>query len=191
MNAPMNNTLATPLETLKAWSESGWLRRLDSALADFVLAHDPQADATVLVASALLAHMEGRGHVCLPLADLVRQPQAVLAWPDKAQTDLNTLWARLPADLHVWTDALARSPVVRRVWTHAPAVDTGQPLVLGGTPEAPLLYLRRYWVYEQQVAQAVSQRAVAQPDVDTAAAKAWLDRLFDPQPASTESAQPP
>ena len=33
--------------------------------------------------------------------------------------------------------------------------------VLGGTPEAPLLYLRRYWAYEQQVAQAVAQRAAA------------------------------
>jgi exodeoxyribonuclease V alpha subunit len=191
MNAPMNTTRDTTLDTLKAWSESGWLRRLDSALADFVWAHDPNADVTVLVASAFLAHMEGRGHVCLPLADLVRQPQAVLAWPDKAQTDLNTLWACLPTDLRVWTDALTRSPVVRSVRADAAqAVDTGQPLVLGGTPEAPLLYLRRYWVYEQQVAQAVSQRAVAQPDVDTTAAKAWLDRLFDPHPASTEASQP-
>jgi exodeoxyribonuclease V alpha subunit len=205
------------LNTLKDWSERGWLRRLDSALADFVLAHDPQADATVLVASALVSHMEGRGHVCLPMADLVRQPQAVLAWPEKAQTELNTLWARLPTDLQVWTDALAHSPVVRcamldvkeqpsaagatshkmpsnivgaRPCARMRLSDSGQPLVLGGTPEAPLLYLRRYWVYEQQVAQAVSQRAAAQPDVDTAAAKAWLDRLFDSPPAGTEPAQP-
>ena len=170
------------LETLCQWSEQGWLRRLDSALAVFVQRHDPQAEPATLVASALLAHMEGRGHVCLPLNALVQQPQAVLSWPDKAQAELNTLWARLPAAPRAWVDALARSPVVRCTAT-GPS-DTGQPLVLGGTPEAPLLYLRRYWVYEQQVAQAVGQRAAAHQSVDTAAAKDWLDRLFAAPPGS-------
>ena len=175
------------LATLNDWSEQGWLRRLDSALAQFIWTHAPQADATLLVASALLAHMEGRGHVCLPLAPLVRRPQAVLAWPEKAQTDLNALWATLPADPQVWVDALARSPVVRCVLGHVPdgvasATDSGQPLVLGGTPEAPLLYLRRYWLYEQQVAWSVGQRVAPQTDVDLPVAKAWLDRLFPTQP---------
>jgi exodeoxyribonuclease V alpha subunit len=190
----MNTTLdaAATLRTLLAWTEQGGLRRLDSAMALFVQQLDVQASPPLLVASALLAHMEGRGHVCLPLRELVLQPQSVLAWPDKMQTDLNTLWAELPKGLSVWLKALQRSPVVRCAWwveggegaesagdgDGAQSVDRGQPLVLGGTPEQPLLYLRRYWVYEQQVAQAMAERARALPHVDTEAARYWLDRLF-------------
>jgi hypothetical protein len=133
--------------------------------------------------------MEGRGHVCLPLRELVLQPQSVLAWPDKMQTGLSTLWAELPKGLSAWLKALQRSPVVRCAWRgvgadsadrgdSAQSADKGQPLVLGGTPEQPLLYLRRYWVYEQQVAQAMAERARALPHVDTEAARFWLDRLF-------------
>jgi exodeoxyribonuclease V alpha subunit len=185
LTVPMNHIL----DTLHLWSDQGWLRRLDSALADFVVAHDPQAQAPLLVASALLSHMEGRGHVCLPLHDLVHQPQAVLTWPDPAQTELNAFWADLPSDLSAWLQALVRSPVVRcatpmgGVGVH---VDTGQPLVLGGTPATPLLYLRRYWVYEQQVAHAMAQRTVAQPDVQTAFVRDWLDRLFVAPPLAAE-----
>ena len=69
------------LDTLRQWSEAGWLRRLDSALAAFVAELDPQAQPALLVTAALLAHMEGRGHTCLPLAPLVRDPAAVLGWP--------------------------------------------------------------------------------------------------------------
>ena len=50
------------LDTLRAWSEAGWLRRLDSALAAFMAELDPHAAPVVLVATALLAQMEGRGH---------------------------------------------------------------------------------------------------------------------------------
>ena len=187
----MNTTLdaAATLRTLLAWTEQGGLRRLDSAMAHFVQQLDAQASPPLLVASALLAHMEGRGHVCLPLRELVLQPQSVLAWPDKMQTGLSTLWAELPKGLSAWLKALQRSPVVRCAWRgvgaesadrgdSAQSADKGQPLVLGGTPEQPLLYLRRYWVYEQQVAQAMAERARALPHVDTEAARYWLDRLF-------------
>ena len=193
----MNTTLdaAATLRTLLAWTEQGGLRRLDSAMAHFVQQLDAQASPPLLVASALLAHMEGRGHVCLPLRELVLQPQSVLAWPDKMQTGLSTLWAELPKGLSAWLKALQRSPVVRCAWRgvgaesadrgdSAQSADKGQPLVLGGTPEQPLLYLRRYWVYEQQVAQAMAERARALPHVDTEAARYWLDRLF---PAPTHS----
>ena len=193
----MTTTLdaAATLRTLLAWTEQGGLRRLDSAMAHFVQQLDAQASPPLLVASALLAHMEGRGHVCLPLRELVLQPQSVLAWPDKMQTGLSTLWAELPKGLSAWLKALQRSPVVRCAWRgvgaesadrgdSAQSADKGQPLVLGGTPEQPLLYLRRYWVYEQQVAQAMAERARALPHVDTEAARYWLDRLF---PAPTHS----
>ncbi|MEY4694536.1 MAG: hypothetical protein RLZZ95_985, partial [Pseudomonadota bacterium] len=179
------------LQTLQAWSEQGALRRLDSAMAQFVAHHDAQASPVLLVASAVLAHMEGRGHVCVPLRELVRQPQSVLAWPDPMQTALSTLWAQLPKDLTHWLHALTSSCVVRSVLSAEDLLspDQGQPLVLGGTPDKPLLYLRRHWVYEQQVAHAVAERAKPLPDVDTAAARFWLDRLF-PAPSSLAEVSP-
>jgi exodeoxyribonuclease V alpha subunit len=199
----MHNTpdISATWRTLLDWTEQGSLRRLDSAMAHFVHQHDAKASPALLVASALLAHMEGRGHVCLPLRDLVMQPQSVLLWPDNMQASLNALWAELPKGLSAWLKALTRSPVVRCAWVGEPSEgaasaqggasdDGGQPLVLGGTPDQPLLYLRRYWVYEQQVAQAMAERTKALPEVDTAAARYWLDRLF---PVSTRGrpAAPP
>jgi exodeoxyribonuclease V alpha subunit len=166
------------IATLHSWAELGWLRRLDSALAAFMLELDPQATPTLLVSTAILAQMEARGHTCLPLSLLVSQPNEVLAWPEAAQESLSTLWATLPARLEDWIDALRASPLVRSLESEVP--DHGQPLVLGGTLMQPLLYLRRYWLYEQQVAQSVRTRTVGVQAVDEGLARHWLDRLFDP-----------
>jgi len=165
------------LDTLRQWSDAGWLRRLDSALAAFVAELDPEAAPVLPVATALLAHMEGRGHTCLPLAPLVRDPAAVLGWPAPAQEALQTLWATLPRGLPQWLEALRASPVVRQA---EQGDDTGQPLVLGGSAEAPLLYLRRYWAYETRVVQALVERTATPQPVDEAVARQWLDRLFAP-----------
>src|SRR5665647_2882511 len=99
------HTLATvndPLTVLHGWADKGWLRRLDSALAAFMRELDPSATPTLLVSTAVLAQMEGRGHTCLPLRLLVTRPDDVLAWPQAAQEDLATLWKCLPADLTEW-----------------------------------------------------------------------------------------
>ena len=63
------------VKTLHEWSDQGWLRRLDSAMATFVQERDPKASAVLLVACAILTHMEGRGHTCLPLADSGHWPE--------------------------------------------------------------------------------------------------------------------
>lgn len=165
------------LDTLRQWSDAGWLRRLDSALAAFVAELDPEAAPVLPVATALLAHMEGRGHTCLPLAPLVRDPAAVLGWPAPAQEALQALWATLPRGLPQWLEALRASTVVRQA---EQGDDAGQPLVLGGSAEAPLLYLRRYWAYETRVVQALAQRTATLEPVDEAVARQWLDRLFAP-----------
>ena len=171
-------TVAGTLATLRQWSDAGWLRQLDSALAAFVAELDPQATPALLVATALLAHMEGRGHTCLPLAPLVARPGVVLAWPAQAQDALAVLWAGLPAPLADWHAALQDSAVV-----HVPGAgrDAGQPLVLSGTFEKPLLYLRRYWGYECAVAQQVLERtasALTPLDAKADALRPWLERLF-------------
>jgi hypothetical protein len=144
----------------------------------------PVAPAPLLVAAAVLAHMEGRGHTCLSVAELCQPPVALLGWPaaavDGAQ-GLKALWAHLPATLADWQAALqGHSPSVGVRLADAP--DQGQPLVLGGSADAPLLYLRRYAGYEQRVGQSLLQRASEPLAVPEAAAREWLDRFFVPNP---------
>ena len=181
--------LADPLAILHSWADLGWLRRLDSALANFMRELDPSAAPVLLVSAAVLAQMEGRGHTCLPLRLLVTQPDEVLAWPAVAQNELNALWQTLPAALADWLAALRASSLVRTAaWSPGADAtqdepDRGQPLVLGGTETEPLLYLRRYWLHERQVAAEVLHRTAASQQVDEALARRWLDSLFD-APAS-------
>lgn len=184
-STPPTLTTAQWLATLDHWSDQGWLRRLDSAMARFVAGQDAAASPVLLMATALLTHLEGRGHACLPLASLVRQPQALLAWPAAAQSAWQTVWPGLPAALADWVQALLASPLVRDA-RPAPTQpdDHGQPLVLGGTAAAPLLYLRRYAGYETAVAQAIHAATQTPLAVDEAQARHWLARLFDAPAAS-------
>ncbi|CAB5697882.1 Exodeoxyribonuclease V alpha chain [Delftia tsuruhatensis] len=165
------------LALLRRWADAGLLRRLDVALASFVAGQDAQARPALLVAAALLAQMEGRGHSCLPLAPLAGNPNEVLAWPAEALAAQQSLWERLPRSLSGWVDALRASPVVR---VEAPdAEDRGQPLVLAGAHgTAPLLYLRRYRDYERAVATQVMRRTASADALHESLARRWLDRLF-------------
>jgi exodeoxyribonuclease V alpha subunit len=70
---------------------------------------DAQASPALLVAAAMLAQMEGRGHTCLPLADLCQAPVALLGWPAPWRwtgARPQALWAHLPATLADWQNAL-------------------------------------------------------------------------------------
>jgi exodeoxyribonuclease V alpha subunit len=175
---------AQTVQWLNLWTGQGLLRHIDSAFAAQVLRLDAKVPAPLLVAAALLAHMEGRGHTCLSVAELCQPPMALLGWPaaavDGAQ-GLKALWAHLPATLADWRQALqGHAPKVAVRLADAP--DLGQPMVLGGSPEAPLLYLRRYAGYEQRVGQSLLQRASEPLPVPEAAAREWLDRFFVPKP---------
>ena len=170
------------LQWLNLWTGQNLLRHIDSALAAQLLRLDARVSPALLVAAAVLAQMEGRGHTCLPLADLCQPPVALLGWPAAAvegAQGLKALWAYLPATLADWPTALqgdSSGACLRDA--HAP--DQGQPLVLGGTADAPLLYLRRYAGYEQRVGQSLLQRAGETLAVPEAAAREWLDRFFVP-----------
>jgi exodeoxyribonuclease V alpha subunit len=174
------------LQWLNLWTGQGLLRHIDSAFAAQVLRLDAEAPAPLLVAAAVLAQMEGRGHTCLPLAELCQPPVALLGWPSAAvdgAQGLKAMWAHLPSTLADWQTALQadlqghRSSVCVRL---ANAPDQGQPMVLGGSADAPLLYLRRYAGYEQRVGQSLLQRASEPLAVPEAAAREWLDRFFAP-----------
>ena len=177
-------TASQTLQWLQLWMEAGWLRRLDVALAAQLLRLDPQVTPALLVATAVLAQMEGRGHTCLPLQQLLQAPAAWLAWPAQAvqgEQGLQALWAHMPATLAAWQYAL-QSSVLRQ----ADARDQGQPLVLGGSEQDPLLYLRRYAAYEHRVGQGLRTRALDRLAVDEVLAAQWLSRLFGPPPQDTD-----
>ena len=173
----------TVLAALQRWADKGWLRRIDSALANFVHEHDPQAQPAVLVAAALLTHREGRGHTCMPLNTLLVPGEALLEAPPEAQLELGVLWGSLPHTLNEWLQALRASPLVRCIAQSGAqepnASDQGQPLVLAGTAQEPLLYLRRYYLHERLVARSVQARCAASHAVDEVAAAHWLGLLFD------------
>ncbi|WP_369804698.1 exodeoxyribonuclease V subunit alpha [Limnohabitans sp. G3-2] len=174
---------AQTLQWLRLWTEQGLLRHIDSALAAQLLRLDGQASPALLVAAAMLAQMEGRGHTCLPLADLCTPPAALLGWPAVAvegPQGLQALWAQLPATLADWQAAL-QSSSARACSRLSDAPDQGQPLVLGGSVDAPLLYLRRYAGYEQRVGRGLLQRASEPSPVPEAVARRWLDRFFVPK----------
>lgn len=173
------------LQWLNLWTGQGLLRHIDSALAAQLLRLDARASPALLVAAALLAQMEGRGHTCLPLQALCAPPVALLGWPAPAvegPQGLKALWAHLPGSLAQWLSALQGMTV-----RPADAPDQGQALVLGGTPDAPLLYLRRYAGYEQRVGQGLLQRAGEPVQVGQAAARRWLDRFFPSDPAAPDA----
>lgn len=175
-------TAVQTLEVLRLWGDAGMLRRLDVALAVWVHEQDVQVAPCVLVAAAMLAHMEGHGHSCLPLAELVHAPNAVLGWEAQELPALHSLWAQLPVRLNDWLQALQSSALVRVVGQHG---DQAQPLVLAAAQTAqPLLYLRRYWDHERVVAGHVLARSQAHnAQLDEASARQWLDTFF---PAAAE-----
>ena len=167
-------TPADLLQELARWRGAGWLRSLDLALARFIHELDAGAPASLLLAAALVAQLEGRAHSALPLGELLAGPDTLLAWPPDAVQALRSALAASGLDqAHCKTEWHA-TPVVEM----GPSDDSGtSPLVLDGE----LLYLRRYWRYESRVAAQIRQRtgpaAQATPP-DAAAASTLLDQLF-------------
>lgn len=192
VNTEASGANANILDLLHQWADAGWLRRLDSAMASFMQELDPSATAALVVSTAMLAQMEGRGHTCLPLRLLVTQPEDVLTWPPAAQEELIALWQTLPTTVEEWLRDLKASHLVRIIGSdegEGEDNDHGQPLVLSGTPEEPLLYLRRYWLHEHQVAQQIKSRTAASQNVDEALAHEWLARLFTDSAVTEKAGQ--
>ena len=162
------------LVLLGRWAEAGWLRRLDVAFARFIANLAPSVAAPALLAAALLAQLEGRGHSCLDLSE----------WPPAAAGEFG-LSAELVRELR-GLDAPARDALLaglracEAVYVVGEGSDAGQPLVL----DRACLYLRRYWNFERRVAAQVRCRTTLPCDIDPTLVRPWLDRLF---PASPES----
>lgn len=155
----MNATLAPALRDraelfalLSTWSERGWLRELDRALAQLFAELDPDASPLLLLGAALASHQLGQGHVCLDLAATLANPDFVLSLPPEGEDSEEVM--SLPSQvlagvsLETWLAACAGSSLLE---------SEGAPLVLSGA----CLYMRRYWNYERQVAGNIAQRLQA------------------------------
>ncbi|MDH4560033.1 exodeoxyribonuclease V subunit alpha [Pseudomonas sp. BN411] len=134
---------------LEAWSERGWLRELDRALARFLAELDPTASPLLILGAALASHQLGQGHVCLDLAATLTNPDFTLSLPPEGEDA--ELATQLPSQVLAgltaehWLAAYAGSSLLEA---------DGAPLVLSGT----CLYLRRYWDYERRVAGNIGER---------------------------------
>ena len=168
MQQPEASQQRSILEALIRWRDTEQLRPLDLALARFLADEGGETDETVLLLAALASQQLGHGHICLDLDHLLADPDALFT-SEAAETEMGPRPGELLAGTTTvsLTEALAQSP----------AVDTGEgntPLVLTGQR----LYLRRYWQYEQTVADQLS-RKLAHETQPPANLRARLETLFD------------
>jgi exodeoxyribonuclease V alpha subunit len=154
--------MTVDLESLRA---RDILSPLDYRLAQTLGRIGDESRAEVLCAAALASHQTREGHVCLDLRRLAAFPVVVDNQGQAAEI------VGLPPEAH-WKAALGSSALVG-------APGRAEPLVLDG---AGRLYLRRFWHYEQQLAQAIRARAAQHElPVDQAALDQGLARLFPPE----------
>lgn len=173
------DTLKLPLADILAdWQAQDWLRPLDRNLA-LLLLRQGASDAEALLA-ALVSHQMGRGHTCLSITALAADPERTLdippaQWQVKnaylmhnsealqallkltellkvvfTVNDLNALperWLKqvMQGDVCAWQDEQQQTGL--------------QPLVY--QQHSQLLFLRRYWAYEQRINQWLGQRMQA------------------------------
>ncbi|MDH5592741.1 MAG: exodeoxyribonuclease V subunit alpha, partial [Gammaproteobacteria bacterium] len=107
---------------------------LSYQFARFIQRLDNSGDDLVAMAAALASEAISEGHVCLNLAQMQRSD--VLS-----QTGL-------PEEMPEWLQRLKQSHVVGQPGDYKPLILTDEGL----------LYLYRFWLDEQNVAQAIRQR---------------------------------
>lgn len=190
MGHPCLPTHPELLAALERWVDVGALRALDLALTRFICEDGGETDPAVLLALALASERNGHGHVCLDLAAALHEPWRLLGQLRDDEPLSPTVRAQLSdwlatLSLADWTARLGTSPAVDALVasTSGPlGAEPAAPFVLAGTATEPLLYLRRYWRYEQLVRDGIQQRLAAPIEVDGAALREQLDALFEPAP---------
>lgn len=190
--------------TLETWLELGWIRAVDlqfaKHLTELALSSknqasekqagekqfDDQQPSLLLLILSLLSHQVGRGHVCVDLPALCNNPSKTLALPPQdrrysAQQRelLKHAQALTPEKLLESLSPEIITTALREVGLAAKGNEV-TPLVLSGER----LYMRRYWLYETQIATAIHQRlelrnGLSDPNSDASKqVKLSLERLF-------------
>lgn len=133
------------------WASIPFLRPEDLAFADLLHRIDPSANASVLLAGALVFHAVGEGEACLDLTQVANKTLREWRGDSIEEIPLPEPSFRFPP-LDPWREALLSSSTV--------AGDQGEktlrrPLVLDPSHR---LYLYRYHRFEWQIASAVHRR---------------------------------
>jgi exodeoxyribonuclease V alpha subunit len=148
---------------LEQWQALEWIRPLDTGFARLirVLSEEQGQPVTplVLLLAALVSHQVGRGHVCIDLASLLQDAGTTLSLPpDDIQfriihSEHSSNHCPKPGDILANLNLDECIAILEGTY----AVSDGSlttPLVLNETR----LYLRRFWRYEQQIAQGIRAR---------------------------------
>lgn len=158
------NSLDNTEALLQHWQQAEWIRPLDVGFARLIreLSEEQgeEPDPLVLLLAALTSHQVGRGHVCIDLGNLLADAVQTLSLPPEESnyqppkdTDTSETHQPEPAELL----ALVTLPECMALLGASCAVSDGShttPLVLNDTR----LYLRRFWRYEQCIAEGIRQR---------------------------------
>ena len=199
------------MSQLATWVELGALRSLDLALARFMQQQVPGTDEHVLLAVALVSERNGHGHVCLDLNAALAAPKLLLsavkrtfttnsAPEDSSEHPAREQLAKQLSQLSLtaWLEKLSTSSLVENRIQVGASQDVdhkdrergNSPLVLAGSPTRPLLYLRRYWLYEQKIKASLSQRLSVPQTLPEAATQGLLATLFPSTQASVNTGLP-
>ena len=154
---------------LESMLSADWFNPMDRHLARelvrFAGEAEPEAQWCLAYSSALLSRELAAGHSCIRLRELagVRYPEGV----DEAGQ------ATCP-ELKKWVEALRSLPAI------VGGPGERKPLILD---EQEMLYLHRYWSYEQAIASDLSQRSREQAQIgDLTKLKADMAAIFPPAP---------
>jgi len=161
------------LLTLDDWANAGWLRWLDTEFVVFLHRQMPDATPAVLLAAALTSHQNGHGHACLDLDYCLAEPERALSLPPESpahQPAVTPQQLLRQLDREQWLRALQHSALIGH---------NNEPLVMDASSGRPLLYLRRFWHYEQTLARNIQQRLMTPPILDDQQLAATIDMIFD------------
>ncbi len=130
------------LNLLSAWAEQGVIRPLDLALTRSLA---DGAEPLQLLAAAMVSAQAGRGHLLIDIADGMQS----IVWPAGSDEVLPIAPAQLLA-------GISPSEIVASLerWDKVADGSEPTPLVLN----SGALYLRRYWLQEQQITKAIRAR---------------------------------
>jgi exodeoxyribonuclease V alpha subunit len=154
---------------LDALCSQKFFTELDRRFALFIAELSDDKSPELMLTSLLVSTMTGRGHICVEIPAIAGShlPDVIGEGDEISPSVCDVL---LPSH-QPWIDILRRSAVVGCPYEY-------KPLILD---ERGRLYLYRYWEYERQLAENITQRLSGKPDaIDLPLLEEGLNRLFPP-----------
>ncbi|OEY70922.1 exodeoxyribonuclease V subunit alpha [Rheinheimera salexigens] len=156
-------------QLLQRWVDRRWLRALDAQLPLTLNQVVAEPNPLVWLLCALLCHQYGRGHSCILLQDLIKNPDSLLSLPP--QNQYSQFFADRPSHILAGISlADIEQALASSEWLKQNEI---APLVLA----EKRLYLHRLFQAEQIVKQQISQRVQQQINL-TDKVKQNISQLF-------------